>query len=593
MTTYDNRLSALRGVLGAAGLDGFIVTIADEHGSEYVGAYAQRLHWLTGFAGSAGTAIVLANRAAFLTDGRYTLQAVAEVDGALYDHVNSVETPLTTWLAANIAPDTRIGFDPWLVTERTAQAWRKAVEGRGAKLIAVTRNPVDAIWSDRPAPSPAPLTVQPEQFAGPSAAEKRTQIAATLETVGADVAIVTALDGVAWAFNIRGLDVARTPVALAFAILHRDGTADLFVDEGKLTPDVRAHLGNSVRVSPYAAFDTAVGQLAGMVVLADPDRTAHAVFARLADGGARILEARDPTVDAKAIKSPAEIAGARAAHERDGAALTRFLRWVSEEAPRSGLDEITAAARLQAFRAEGGLLKDLSFDTIMGSGPNGAIMHYRVSPETNRTIHPGELLLIDSGGQYQDGTTDVTRTIAIGQPTPEMVDRFTRVLQGHIAVASTVFPHGARGCQLDGLARRPLWSIGTDYAHGTGHGVGSYLAVHEGPQRIAAYGGGDEPLKAGMILSNEPGYYKPGHYGIRIENLVLIRDIELAGAEKPMLGFENLTLAPIDRALIDPALLDENERDWLNAYHALVHRKLAPLLPPADVAWLAQATRAL
>ncbi len=590
--THAERLAALRRALAGAGVHGFIVPIADEHGSEYVGSYAQRLAWLTGFTGSAGTAVVLADKAAFLTDGRYTLQAAAEVDPTLYEQVNSVDEPLTKWLAANVPADARIGFDPWLATERVAQGWRKAIEARGGTLVAVS-NPLDALWTDRPAPSDAPLSVQPDELTGRNAAAKRADIAAVLEKAGADAAIVTALDGVAWAYNVRGLDVARTPVPLAFSIFHRDGTADLFVDDAKLTLDVRAHLGNSVRVSPYAAFAEAVGQLAGMSVIADPDRTSHAVFASLARGGARVVEGRDPTVDIKARKTAREIAGARAAHLRDGVALVRFLHWVWQEALKGGLDELTAAARLQAFRAEGGLLKDLSFDTIMGSGPNGAIMHYRVSPETNRIIQPGELLLIDSGGQYRDGTTDVTRTIAIGEPTPEMRDRFTRVLQGHIAVASAVFPVGARGSQLDGLARRPLWGIGTDYAHGTGHGVGSYLAVHEGPARIASYGGGDEPLAAGMILSNEPGYYKPGHYGIRIENLVLIEEIALDGAEKPMLGFENLTLAPIDRTLIDASLLTENERDWVNAYHACVRARLNPLLASGDAAWLTRATAAL
>jgi len=592
MTRSHDRLTALRAALAAQNLHGFIVPIADEHGSEYVGAYAQRLQWLTGFSGSAGTAVVLPGKAAFLTDGRYTLQAAAEVS-AEYEHVNSMETPLADWLRANVEPGQRIGFDPWLVTQRTAEGWRKAIEGRGGRLVPTSANPIDALWADRPGPSPAPLSVQPDEYTGRSAAEKRTEIAAMLEKAGADAAVVTALDGVAWAFNVRGGDVARTPVALAFALFHRDGTADLFVDEAKLTPEVTTHLGNSVRVAPYGAFAAAVGQLAGMVVMADPDRTAHAVFTALTDGGATVIEARDPTVNAKAVKTAAEIAGTRAAHRRDGAALCRFLHWLSETAPHGTLDEISATARLEAFRREGGDLADLSFDTIMGSGPNGAIMHYRVSPETNRRIGANELLLIDSGGQYRDGTTDVTRTIAIGDPTPEMRDRFTRVLKGHIAVASAVFPHGARGSQLDGLARRPLWGIGADYAHGTGHGVGSYLAVHEGPQRIAAYGGGDEKLAAGMICSNEPGYYKPGHYGIRIENLVLIREVAIAGAELPMLGFDNLTLAPIDLALILPAMLDENERDWLNAYHALVMREVGPLLDGAAAAWLAHATRAL
>jgi len=589
--THGERLAALRGVLAVQNLHGFIVPIADEHGSEYVGSYAQRLAWLTGFTGSAGTAVVLAESAAFLTDGRYTLQAEQQV-GPGWTRISSVETPVAAWLAANVPEGARIGFDPWLATHAQADAWRRALEGRRAELVGVAANPVDALWADRPAPSPAPLKVYPDAFAGKTSAQKRGEIAEWLAKEGADAAVVTALDGVAWLFNLRGGDVAHTPVGLGFALAHKDGTADLFVDGAKLTPDVHAHLGNSVRVAPYAAFAGALDGMAGMVVTADPERTAEAVFARLGAGHARVMERRDPTVLAKAVKNAAEIGGARAAHVRDGAALTRFLHWVSVEAASRTLDELTATAKLAELRREAGAL-DLSFDTIMGSGPNGAIMHYRGTPESNRRITPGELLLIDSGGQYRDGTTDVTRTVAVGTPTPEMRDRFTRVLKGHIAVATAVFPKGAKGSQLDGIARRALWDIGADYAHGTGHGVGSYLAVHEGPARIATRDGGDEVLRAGMILSNEPGYYKPGHYGIRIENLVLVGEIALSGAEQPMLGFDNLTLAPIDRALIVATLLTENERDWANAYHALVQRTLSPLLDTDTAAWLADATAPL
>lgn len=584
--THGKRLVGLRAAVAAAGLDGFIVPMADEHGSEYVGGYAQRLMWLTGFTGSAGTAVVLAETAAFLTDGRYTLQAEAEL-GADWTRVNSVDTPLAQWLGANVPEGARMGFDPWVATERQATAWARALEGKGRALVPVAANPLDALWTDRPVRSDAQLSVQPDALTGRTSAEKRGEVAAWLEREGADAAVVATLDGVAWLMNVRGADVARTPVPLAFALVYRDGTADLFVDPGKLTPEVMQHLGNSVRTAPYGAFAGAVGQMAGLTVTIDPERVAHGAVLALRAGGARVLERRDPTLLPKATKTAAEIAGTRAAHKRDGAALTRFLQWVAQG---RATDELTATARLEAFRREGGHLADLSFETIMGSGPNGAIMHYRGTEATNRAIASGELLLIDSGGQYRDGTTDVTRTVAIGEPSAEMRDRFTRVLRGHIAVASAVFPKGTKGSQLDGLARRALWDIGTDYAHGTGHGVGSYLAVHEGPARIAARDGGDEPLLPGMILSNEPGYYKPGHYGIRIENLVLVVEVELRHAELPMLGFDNLTLAPIDRALIVPAMLTENERDWLNSYHALVAREIAPLVDGGTAEWLAKAT---
>ncbi len=590
MSTHADRLAALRAELGAQGLDGFLIPIADEHGSEYVPAYAQRLAWLTGFDGSAGAAAVLPGQAALFVDGRYTLQASRQVARDLFAVVPSAETPLPEWLALHVAPGQRIGIDPWLYTERQVEALRRAVEGRGGVLVAVERNPIDALWDGQPAASVAPLVVHPDERAGRSSAEKRAELARWLDERGLDAVALTMLDSIAWLFNVRGADVARTPVPLAFAIVRRDGTATLFVDDIKLTPAVVAHLGNSVATRPRWAFREALSELAGQAVAVDPERSAHAVFAALRAAGARVAEARDPCVLPKAIKTPAEIAGMRNAHLRDGAALTRFLHWLSVEAPDGCVDELKAIARLEEFRRATGALIDLSFDTIAGSGPNGAIIHYRATEATNRRVRPGELFLIDSGGQYADGTTDVTRTVAVGEPSADMRRHFTLVLKAHIALATAVFPEGARGCQLDGITRAPLWAAGLDYAHGTGHGVGAFLAVHEGPARIAAYGGGDEPLRAGMILSNEPGYYREGAYGIRIENLVLVTGRDLPGAERPMLGFETLTLAPIDRALVEPALLTPAERDWLNAYHAAVMAGIGPLVDAQTRAWLAEAT---
>ncbi len=596
MSRHATRLADLRLQLAADHLSGFVVPLTDEHMSEYVGSYAQRLTWLTGFQGSAGAAVVLADKAAIFTDGRYTLQVREQVDGALYDYVAVPATSTTEWLAANARAGDRIGYDPWLHAKGWVAATSKALAEVDARLIAVD-NAIDRIWSDRPRPSAAPVEVHPEALAGESSAAKRDRIAAWLDTRKADSVVITALDSIAWVFNIRGRDVAHTPVALAFALLHADRSADLFVDSGKVTPEVVAHLGDSVRLHPRDSFAAALADLGGRTIVADPASAVAAVFAALTGGGARIVEARDPCVLPRAIKNATEIAGAHAAHRLDGAALTRFLHWFASEAPKGELDELGAAAKLLQFREATNQLQDLSFDTISGAGPNGAVVHYRVSEATNRKIAPDSLFLIDSGGQYRDGTTDVTRTLAVGTPAPEMRDRFTRVLQGHIALSSALFPAGTRGAQLDVLARRPLWEAGLDYAHGTGHGVGSYLAVHEGPQRIATMAGGqpggDEPLAAGMIVSNEPGYYKPGAYGIRIENLVLIEPREVPGAEKPMLGFTPLTLAPIDRTLIDVAMLSPAERGWVDAYHQRVAAEIGPLLDPDEQAWLADVTKPL
>jgi len=593
MSTYADRLKALREQLKAEKLDGFVVPLTDEHMSEYVGSYAQRLAWLTGFEGSAGSAVVLPEEAAIFVDGRYTLQVRQQVSATEWSYQSVPETSTTQWLEQHAPEGARIGYDPWLHTSDWVNKAKEALASRGAELVPVDRNPIDEIWKDRPEASKAHLVVQSEEHAGKSAAEKRTEIGDWLAKHHADAAVLSALDSIAWAFNIRGADVTRTPVALAYALVHADGTADLFVAGEKIGPELRQHLGNGVRLHERAAFESALSELNGKTVVVDPERAVAAIFEALDKAGAKILPLRDPTILPKAIKNSAEIAGQKAAQARDGAAITKFLRWIDEEAPKGEVDELKASDHLEALRRENPELRDLSFDSISGAGPNGAIVHYRSSEKTNRKLEKGTLYLIDSGGQYIDGTTDITRTVPIGEPTDEMRDRFTRVLKGHIAIATAVFPKGTRGSQLDSFARRPLWEAGLDYAHGTGHGVGSFLSVHEGPQRISPVGssqsGGDEPLQAGMILSNEPGYYKTGEYGIRIENLVLVVEREIEGAEKDMLGFETLTFAPIDRRLVDVEMLEPEELIWLNCYHAHVTAKIGPTLSGADLEWLRHA----
>jgi Xaa-Pro aminopeptidase len=597
MSSYADRLAALREQLKANALDGFVVPLTDEHMSEYVGSYAQRLAWLTGFLGSAGSAVVLPEEAAIFVDGRYTLQVRSQVSADQWSYQSVPETSTTEWLKEHAPQGGRIGYDPWLHTRDWVTKAKEALASRGAELVAVARNPIDEVWTDRPEASKAHLVVQPDEYAGKGAPEKRTEIADWLTTHHADAAVLSALDSIAWAFNIRGADVTHTPVALAYALVNSDGTADLFVAGEKIGPEVRQHLGNGVRLHERAAFEGVLGELKGKTVVVDPERAVAAIFDALDKAGAKILPLRDPTILPKALKNDVEVAGQKAAQTRDGAVISRFLRWIDEEAPKGDVDELIASDHLEALRRENPELRDLSFDSISGAGPNGAIVHYKSSEKTNRKLETGTLYLIDSGGQYVDGTTDITRTVPIGQPTEEMRDRFTRVLKGHIAIATAVFPKGTRGSQLDSFARRPLWEAGLDYAHGTGHGVGSFLAVHEGPQRISPVGssqsGGDEPLAAGMILSNEPGYYKTGEYGIRIENLVLVVPREIDGAEKEMLGFETLTFAPIDRRLVDANMLDADELGWLNCYHAHVLAKIGPNLSGADLEWLQAACAAI
>ncbi|GAA4761805.1 aminopeptidase P family protein [Stakelama sediminis] len=588
MSSYSDRLKALREQLKADRLDGFVVPLTDEHMSEYVGEYAQRLAWLTGFQGSAGNAVVLPEEAAIFTDGRYTLQVREQVDGKDWQYVPVPQESISGWLSEHAPQGGRIGYDPWLHTRAWVKEAKKALAERGADLVPVPRNPIDAVWADHPAPSPAKLEVQSDMAAGRSSADKRAEIADWLAERKADAVVLSALDSIAWAFNIRGTDVVHTPVALSYAIVHADGTADLFVAPEKVTDAVAQHLGNAVRVQDRATFGDALTRFAGKRVAADPERAVAAIFDGLDAGGAKVLSVRDPVVLAKALKNPAEIAGHRAAQSRDGAAIVRFLRWVSETAPKGGLTELDCVARLLEFRQQTGVLRDTSFDTISAAGGHGASPHYRVDEASNAELKPGQLYLVDSGGQYEDGTTDITRVLPIGEPTAEMRDRFTRVLKGHIAIDTALWPEGVTGGQLDSFARRPLWEVGLDYAHGTGHGVGAYLSVHEGPQRISTPNypgsGATEPLRAGMICSNEPGYYKAGEYGIRIENLVLI--VEKPVEDRTVLGFETLTFAPIERDLIEPALLTPDELAWLNAYHARVLEMIGPQLDGEDKAWL-------
>lgn len=594
-----DRLSALRAELARRNLSGFVVPISDEHLSEYVGAYAERLAWLTGFGGSAGTAVVLQDTAVIFVDGRYTLQVRDQVDGAVWAYKSVPQDSIAQWIADNAPHGSTVGYDAWLHTPGWVDGVRRVLAPRGLGFSAVDGNPVDAVWDDQPAPSVAPAFAQSDALAGRSSADKRAALAQELADQGLDCAVISALDSVAWLLNIRGADVARTPVALSYVIAHADGSADWYIAPEKVPADLAAHVGADVRIHGRDEFADALRSLSGKRVAADPQRTVAAIFELLDAAEAGVQHLTDPTVLPKAIKTRAEIEGHRAAQARDGAAVARFLHWLSVQGPTGSVDELSAEQQLEAFRKGTGCLIDLSFDTISGAGPNGAIVHYRASEKTNRTLAPGSVYLVDSGGQYADGTTDITRTVWIGpgEAPAEVKDRNTRVLKGHIRIATASFPVGTTGSQLDPLARQFLWDAGLDYAHGTGHGVGAFLSVHEGPQRIAKARGGqagsDQELLAGMIISNEPGYYKTGAYGIRIENLVLVENRSIAGGEGEWLGFETLTLVPIDRALVAVELLTPAEVSWWNSYHARVWDVLAPQLDGAALDWLKEACQPL
>ncbi|NKB80972.1 MAG: M24 family metallopeptidase [Nitrospirales bacterium] len=589
------RIAALRGELQRRNLTGFIIPHADEYHNEYLPPCAERLAWLTGFTGSAGLAVVLQDEAALFVDGRYTLQAGTQVDPELFLLRHLTQSPVHEWLSTVLKPGQTLGYDPWLHTETDVEHLREACAEAGGELSSCSSNPLDAVWIDRPAAPTAMVVSHNVQYAGTSSEEKRKALARQLQADGIDVAVLTAPDSIAWLLNIRGGDVAHSPLPLGFALLHSDGAVGVFLDPRKVSAKLSDHLGAEVTIHGLNTFPTTLDELGACQarVLCDTRRSAAWILHRLTLAGALLVKGDDPCVLPKACKNPIEVHGAREAHRRDGAAMCRFLAWLGRENPKGEITEILAQEYLERCRQESPLWQDASFPTISGAGANGAIVHYRSTARTNKKLEPGKLYLVDSGGQYLDGTTDITRTLAIGLPTSEQKDRYTRVLQGHIALASVRFPKGTTGGQLDALARMPLWEVGLDYDHGTGHGVGSYLNVHEGPQRIAKRLD-DVPLHPGMILSNEPGYYKTGEYGIRIENLMVVVPCQdMPQEDREWLSFETLTLVPLDHTLIDRSLLAAHEIEWINRYHRRVCQVLLPLVDQCTAEWLTDATQLL
>ncbi|HRO12630.1 aminopeptidase P family protein [Amaricoccus sp.] len=590
-STGAARLSALRAEMAKAGVDAFLVPRADAHQGENVPARDERLAWLTGFTGSAGLAAVTAGRAIVFVDGRYVLQVQGQVDTACFEIGRLPKDRASDWLAGALPQGGRVGYDPWLHTAREIEELAEVLGPRQIGLVPVG-NLVDRAWPDQPPPPARPIVAHPLELAGRSSAEKRAEIARGLVERDLAAAVLTLPDSIAWLLNVRGSDIARTPVALAFAVLGADGRVDLFTDPAKADAAVRAHLGPEVRIAPPEAFGPALDGLKGRIAVDKASAPAWVSDRIAAAGRAELVWERDPCILPKAIKNPAEIAGARAAHLRDGLAMAEFLAWLDATAPEGGLSEIDVVRRLEEIRAATGQLRDISFETICGAGPNGAIVHYRVSEASNRLVSPGEILLVDSGAQYADGTTDITRTVAVGEAPAEAIRPFTLVLKALVAMCRLTWPEGLAGRDIDAVARVPLWQAGMDYDHGTGHGIGSYLAVHEGPQSLSRRG--PEPLLPGMMLSIEPGHYREGAFGIRLENLALVRPpAAVRGGDRPMLGFEVLTLAPIDRRLIDLRLLDAGERAWLDAYHARVAEALSPHLDPETARWLRAACQPL
>ncbi|MGB7205059.1 MAG: aminopeptidase P family protein [Anderseniella sp.] len=586
------RITLMRQEMDKLGIDGFIVPRADRFQGEYVPKSEERLNWLTGFSGSAGLAIVMKDKAVIFVDGRYTLQVREQVDLDLISPLHIAENKPERWLSQNVTKDTRIGFDPWLLTIADAKKYKAACEAAGAQLVALDANPIDAIWTDRPPQPSQPIVQQPLQFAGMPIADKIQQIASGLIARKVNACILTQTDAVAWAFNLRGSDIPHTPAVLAYALIKDDGSATIFADTARVTEDAQQALQMAnVNIEPPAAMANTLARFGSdnATVELDPAWTADAIRQILEDASARISLGDSPCTLARAAKNKTEIEGARAAHLRDGVPMVRFLRWLDDNASSGELDEIIAAKKLEQMRTETGELMDLSFDTISGAGAHAAIPHYRVSEASKLPIEKDGIYLIDSGGQYVDGTTDITRTIIAGTPTAEMKDRFTRVLKGMINLSRVRFPKGTTGGNLDVLARVSLWEAGLDFDHGTGHGVGSYLSVHEGPQRFSKTDSTE--LLPGMIMSNEPGYYKAGKFGIRIENLLVVREAKpVTGGERDMLWFETLTFAPIDTNLVDASILTDAELDWLNDYHAEVLKKIGPrLLDADDINWLKKA----
>jgi len=582
----QKNLPKLRKALEKAGLDGFLVPHEDEYQNEYLPDCNERLMWVSGFTGSAGAAVVMTDIAAVFVDGRYTLQVAAQVDNDLFSYEKLESGGVAAWLKTNTHEGQVIGYDPRLHSPAALNTLHNAADLAGSTLKALDINPIDAAWDDRPAAPTALLTIQPLNLAGQSHADKRTHIGQDIASKNADAALITSPASIAWLLNVRGGDVMCTPLPLSTIIVKKNGQVDLFVKPEKITDAIRSHLGNDVAIRAEEDLAEGLSSLKGQNVIADPSVTSAWYFTALENAGANVLKVQDPVALPKACKNAAEILGTTEAHKRDAVPLIKFLHWLDTEAQSGDVDEIEAAGKLEHFRHETGQLKDLSFESISGAGSNGAIVHYRVSKATTKVLEEGSLFLIDSGAQYQDGTTDVTRTIPIGKPSAEMRERFTLVLKGHIALATVRFPQGTTGSNLDALARHALWQHGLDYDHGTGHGVGVYLGVHEGPQRISKIPN-KIALKPGMIVSNEPGYYKTGGYGIRIENLQHVTEAaEISGGERKMLGFENLTLAPFHKDLIDIALLTQNEHNYVNSYHANVWSEIGPHVTGEVKEWL-------
>ncbi len=587
-----SRIAALRAAFRRLGVDGFIVPRADRQQNEYVPPSEERLSWLTGFTGSAGLAVILQDRAVLFVDGRYTLQVRDQVDLALITPVPLATTNPEKWLEQNLKGGQKLGYDPWLHTPGQIERFEKAAAtaGAGAELVAVIHNPVDAIWSDRPSAPHGKLSLYPLRLAGEPANKKLARITKALGP--ADALFVSDPHAVAWAFNIRGKDVSHTPLPLAFALIPKQGLPRLYIEEAKLDETTRAALKPLATIADPQQIETDLTERGRNKarILFDSATVPVKLTKALKDAGGNAEIGIDPIALMKAAKNKAELDGARQAQLRDAVAIVHFLHWFDREAPKGKLTEIDAAQALETFRRQSRKLKDVSFPTISAAGSNSAIPHYRVTTSSNRKIGKG-IFLIDSGGQYEDGTTDITRTLAVGRPTADMRDRFTRVLKGNIAISRAVFPKGTSGAQLDSFARKALWDAGLDFDHGTGHGVGAYLSVHEGPQRIAKVG--TTALEPGMILSNEPGYYKAGDYGIRIENLVVVEARAIKGAEREMLGFETITLVPIDTRLVEPRLLTEDELKWFNSYHARVRGALLSHVEGAAKTWLRNATKAV
>ncbi|WP_339862770.1 aminopeptidase P family protein [Paremcibacter congregatus] len=589
-----NRLLALRQQLRKAELQGFLVPHEDEHQCEYTPARANRLEWLTDFTGSAGLGVVTLARAALYVDGRYTLQARTQLDLKHYEILSLHEDKVEDWFLSTLKQGDRVGYDPWLHTQGFIEQMKRHLATRQIELLPLETNPLDAVWDDRPAPDLHPVKPHKIEFSGEESQDKRARIAAQLQADGVEALVISSLDSIAWLLNLRGNDVANSPLILSNVILQKSGRAIFFVDPGQVSDDVRDFLGPKVTIKPYDQFAEALRKLGagGVKILVDPRKSHAAILDLLHQGGADIQEGDDPCQRLKACKNDVELAGMRQAHIRDGVALCKFLCWLGQAVATEEVTELSAVEKLEDFRRAQRFYQGPSFDTISGAGAHGAIIHYRVSEQTNRPIGGDMLYLVDSGGQYLDGTTDVTRTIAIGQSTEEQRDRFTRVLKGHISVARARFPVGRSGAHLDTLARRSLWDVGLDYDHGTGHGVGCYLGVHEGPQSISQRGF-EVALEPGMVLSNEPGFYKPGEYGIRIENLMAVQPSHFEDEERSMNIFETLTFVPIDTGLINAHMMTSTEITWLNIYHAQVREKIAPFLEGKELAWLHRATQSI